>query len=56
MYDYPYRLECSQRGQQQTYTVVRTGEGTICEGENLTELRRLVEAANLTEATKEKGR
>jgi hypothetical protein len=44
MYDYPYRLEYSPTAG--TYDVVRTGEGVIASGENVSELRRLVEMAN----------
>jgi hypothetical protein len=46
MYDYPYRVEYNPKGTKENYDVVHTGEGVICQGENLSELRKLVEAAN----------
>jgi hypothetical protein len=51
-YDYPYRLERTIRYSQNgytlvdTYKVLRTGDGVICEGENFNEMRKLVDAAN----------
>lgn len=56
MYDYPYRVEYSPKGNIDSYTVLRVGEGVICEGSNLMELRRLVEAANEVAANEERGR
>jgi len=50
MYDYPYRLErfVTHTGEV-TYVIMRTGEGGICQGENFTEMRKLVEAVNEVE-------
>ena len=51
-YDFPYRLEhhvtYSQSGYStiDVYTVVKTGEGKICEGSNFHHIRKLVDAAN----------
>jgi hypothetical protein len=56
MYDYPYRVEYSPRDNEDRYQVVHSGEGIICEGRNLGELRRLVEAANEQAASEERGR
>lgn len=56
MYDYPYRVEYSPRGNEDHYEVVHTGEGVICEGKNLSVLRRLVEAANEMLASEDRGR
>lgn len=46
MYDYPYRLELDTRTDRTVYQVLRTGEGVICQGENFSEMHKLVEAAN----------
>ena len=56
MYDYPYRVEYSPKGTADNYAVLRVGEGVICEGSNLMELRRLVEAANEMAASEDRGR
>ena len=47
-YDRPYRLEyfVNRRTDRDTYAIMRTGEGIICEGENFDEMRKLVDCAN----------
>jgi hypothetical protein len=46
MYDYPYRLEYTPTSQRESYTIYHSGEGVICEGENVCEMQRLVDTAN----------
>jgi hypothetical protein len=56
MYDYPYRVEYAPRGNEDRYQVVRTGEGVICEGSNVAEMRKLADAANEMLAMEASGR
>jgi hypothetical protein len=55
-YDYPYRVEYDPKGDKEHYNVLRVGEGVICEGTNLAELRRLIEAANEIAGIKDEHR
>jgi hypothetical protein len=56
-YDRPYRLEYYiDEKNQDTYAIVRTGHGIICEGQNQSEMLNLIEAANEAALVDDRGR